>query len=119
MNIRATASLSPDKSRTRHDGWTAERQLRFLEVLARTGSVTRAAGSVGMSRESAYRLRRRSSGALFAMLWDRVIEGHNRVNFAPPLRTPRLQKSPGNAPKMTKWRKWKDPRLHPVSPSLL
>jgi molybdenum-dependent DNA-binding transcriptional regulator ModE len=58
----------------RRDGWTPVRQLRFLEILARTGSVTRAAAAAGMSRESAYRLRRRSSSALFAAAWDRALK---------------------------------------------
>ena len=67
----------------RHDGWTAKRQLRFLDALARTRSVIKAAAAAGMSRESAYRLRDRKEGALFAALWDRAIasqpgatEGH-------------------------------------------
>ena len=72
--------------RIRRDGWTAERQLTFLCELTRTRSVTRAARSVGMSRESAYRLRSRRESALFAAAWDRTMEGHKLVNFAPRLR---------------------------------
>src|SRR5438270_7001390 len=60
--------------KTRRDGWTAERQLRFLDELARTRSVVSAAASAGMSRESAYRLRERKDGALFAGLWDRAFQ---------------------------------------------
>jgi hypothetical protein len=45
--------------RIRHDGWTPKRQLDFLAALARSRSVTKAARAVGMSRESAYRLRAR------------------------------------------------------------
>jgi hypothetical protein len=63
----------------RRDGWTPERQLGFLDALARTRSVTAAATSVGMSRESAYRLRARLAGGLFALLWDRAL-----VREAPP-----------------------------------
>lgn len=59
--------------RIRHDGWTAERQLRFLDALARTRSVTRAAAAVGLTRKSAYRLRDRAEGALFAAAWDRTL----------------------------------------------
>ena len=66
--------------RTRRDGWTAERQLRFLDGLAVTRSVSSAAAAAGMSRESAYRLRNRSDGSLFALLWDRAI----RVDLAAP-----------------------------------
>jgi hypothetical protein len=71
---------------TRTDGWTAERQVAFLAALAGTRSVTSGARAAGMSRESAYRLRERPGGALFAHLWDlamtpaRVLpsEGHTR-----------------------------------------
>ncbi len=70
----------------RRDGWTPARQLRFLDMLARTRSVTRAAAATGMSRESAYRLRNRDSGGLFAAAWDRILatpaprppKGHRR-----------------------------------------
>jgi hypothetical protein len=60
--------------KTRRDGWTAERQLRFLDVLAATRSITKAAASAGMSRESAYRLCKRKDGALFAVAWKRIVE---------------------------------------------
>jgi hypothetical protein len=70
----------------RRDGWTPERQLGFIDALARTRSVTAAATSVGMSRESAYRLRSRLAGGLFALLWDRAlvveapgVQGHNET----------------------------------------
>jgi hypothetical protein len=68
-------SLRSPKPRTRirRDGWTAERQLRFLDALAATRSITRAAAAAGMSRESAYRLRDRREGALFAAIWDRAL----------------------------------------------
>ena len=59
--------------RFRRDGWTPARQLRFLDTLGRTRSVTRAAAAAGMSRESAYRLRKRASAALFAAAWDRSL----------------------------------------------
>jgi hypothetical protein len=61
--------MKPKRS-IRRDGWTAERQLRFLDALARTRSVAGAAASAGMSREGAYRLRNRTEGGLFALLWD-------------------------------------------------
>jgi hypothetical protein len=64
--------------KTRCDGWTPDRQLRFLDDLAHRRSVAKAAAATGMSRESAYRLRGRKEGALFAALWDRA------VAFGPP-----------------------------------
>ena len=59
--------------RCRRDGWTPDRQLDFLEALARTGNVSVAARSAGMSRESAYRLRARRPHSLFAAAWDRAV----------------------------------------------
>jgi len=56
------------KPRSRHDGWTAERRERFLECLAAGIDVRRACGRVGLSREAAYRLRRREEA--FAQAWD-------------------------------------------------
>lgn len=54
----------------RLDGWTEEKQRRFIETLADTGLVNVAARAAGMSRESAYRLRRSPHGAAFARAWD-------------------------------------------------
>ncbi len=56
--------------RPRDDGWTAQRQREFLEALAACGSVCKAAKAVGMSRESAYALRRRTDARGFAQGWD-------------------------------------------------
>ncbi|MES2137681.1 MAG: hypothetical protein V4502_11565 [Pseudomonadota bacterium] len=88
----------PQHRKIRRDGWTAERQLRFLDALAHTRSITKAATSAGMSRESAYRLRERPDGTLFALLWDRVLapnpaprEVHNL-----PLSTGRIMRLLGN-----------------------
>ena len=104
--------------KTRRDGWTIERQLRFLDTLSRTRCVTRAAAAAGLSRKSAYRLRGRADGALFAALWDRAMRA--------PLDTAKVTgqgdsqrrlrgKNPGNPPKVTKWTKWKDPRFDPFA----
>src|SRR5947209_3026705 len=78
--MSAPDSLRSPKSRIkiRRDGWTAERQLRFLDALVASRSITKAAAAAGMSRESAYRLRDRREGALFALLWDQA------VAFEPP-----------------------------------
>jgi hypothetical protein len=59
--------------RARTDGWTPERQAAFLGALAETGSVSAAARRVGMARETAYRLRRRSDATSFAAAWDAVL----------------------------------------------
>jgi len=70
--MSASDSLGQSR-RVRSDGWTPERQLRFLDALASTRSVVKAAAFAGMSRESAYRLCERKEGALFAALWDRAV----------------------------------------------
>lgn len=75
--------------RVRRDGWTGERQLAFLTVLGRTRSVTKAAAAAGMSRESAYRLRARRPGGLFATLWDRAVQA--------PRPIVRLEPGPGES----------------------
>jgi hypothetical protein len=111
--------MSASNSKIRRDGWTAERQLRFLDALRRTRSVTRAARAAGMSRESAYRLRRRKDGALFAAAWDRALEGpalsvskgHKLGSLSPRRRLSTRQISRGNPSKVTKSMKCKDPRI--------
>lgn len=62
----------PVRRRPRYDGWTEEKQRRFIEVLADTGLVGLAAKEVGMSRKSAYALRRAAHAGAFARAWDRA-----------------------------------------------
>jgi NAD-dependent oxidoreductase involved in siderophore biosynthesis len=64
--------------RARRDGWTAERQRTFIAALARTGRVGRSALEAGMSRESAYRLRRRKGAESFAAAWDEILAARPR-----------------------------------------
>jgi len=59
--------------RTRHDGWTAERQRTFLTVLAETGCISDACCLAGVSSRSAYRLRQRPDAAAFAAAWDQAL----------------------------------------------
>src|SRR5438552_14569007 len=104
--MSASDSLHPPKPRTRirrarperclRDGWTAERQLRFLDTLARTRSVIKSAAAAGMSRESAYRLRERREGALFAALWDEALAFRAAEVHIPPLTDGRLARLLGN-----------------------
>ncbi|WP_188642610.1 hypothetical protein [Blastomonas marina] len=62
----------PVPLRQRRDGWSEVRQCAFLAELYLTGSVTAAARRVGMSRMSAYRLRRRAGAESFACAWDHI-----------------------------------------------
>lgn len=60
----------PVRRKPRYDGWTEEKQRRFIEELADTGIVRAAAKAVGMTAQSANRLRRSPDGAAFARAWD-------------------------------------------------
>ena len=53
--------------------WTTRKARVFLGALADLGRVADAARAVGMSRQSAYRLRQRlGEDGLFAQTWDRA-----------------------------------------------
>ena len=66
--------FDPVPVRARHDGWTAERQRRFIDLLVVTGCVSRSARAVGMTRQSANHLRRRADAASFARAWDEALD---------------------------------------------
>jgi hypothetical protein len=59
----------PRERAARCDGWTPERLRIFLETLADCGLVGEAAQAAGMSRTSAYALRRRAKGRAFLIAW--------------------------------------------------
>ncbi|MCW1431862.1 hypothetical protein [Novosphingobium sp. JCM 18896] len=61
--------------------WTDEKMIAFMEALAATASVTAAAAKVGMSRQSAYRLRARLDPER-AALWDGVAVLARRLRTA-------------------------------------
>jgi hypothetical protein len=63
----------PVPIRTRRDGWTVRRQADFLGMLAETSSVMGACEAVGMSRDSAYKLRARPGAESFAAAWDAAL----------------------------------------------
>ena len=54
-------------------GWSVERQRAFLEMLAQCGLVERAAGLVGMTRQSAYAFRQTTAGRAFDLAWDAAL----------------------------------------------
>lgn len=68
-DTRVADRLPPDHPRR----WTRERQEIFIEILAYTGCVSEAALAAGMSRESAYRLRRHPNHAAFAECWESAL----------------------------------------------
>jgi hypothetical protein len=61
--------------------WTPDRQCLFLHWLERTRSATEAAEKAGLSRESAYRLRARDRGGLFALMWDDIMARPFRIHW--------------------------------------
>ena len=82
--------FEPVKLRPRHDGWTAERQYRFIQALAETGCVEEACRRVG--------------------------ELPVTVAVAPDCRpNVTLNHTPAESAasaKVTKWKNWNDPRIH-------
>ena len=59
---------------SRHDGWTEDRQRRFIEALADTGSVAAACKAVNMSTVGAYYLRRQRGAESFRKAWAAAID---------------------------------------------
>jgi hypothetical protein len=61
--------FAPVPLRYRYDGWVPDKQLEFIQALAECGCVDEACRRVGMSRESAYALRRRPDAQAFRLAW--------------------------------------------------
>ena len=82
--VGQTAATLPTRTRKpRHNEWTREKMAVFLRELAATQSVAAAAAHVGMSRQSAYRLRDRLMGTPFSFGWDVALEmGLSRLAHA-------------------------------------
>lgn len=75
---RATPAALPDftpvpRQCQRHDGWTPDRQRRFIAALADTGSVKAAAHRVNMTPEGAYLLRRHPEATEFRKAWEAAL----------------------------------------------
>ena len=66
--------FTPVPLRYRHDGWTPERQRRFIEALADTGCVSRATAIVNMSLEGVYYLRRQKGAEEFRAAWNAALD---------------------------------------------
>lgn len=71
---KSLVPFTPAELRPRHDGWTADKQIAFIEALAESGCVEDACRRVGMSDSAAYRLRRRPCGAPFREAWDAALD---------------------------------------------
>jgi hypothetical protein len=67
-------SFAPVPVKQRHDGWTPEKQVGFIEALAGSGCVDEACKRVGMGRASAYALRARTDAVAFRLAWDAALD---------------------------------------------
>ncbi len=65
--------FEPVPVKARHDGWTPPRQRGFILRLALIGCVSSSASAVGMTRESAYQLRKHPGAAGFVAAWSKAI----------------------------------------------
>jgi hypothetical protein len=74
MSDKPLFPFTPVPLRARHDGWTVERQIAFVEKLADCGSISAACKHVGMSRESVRKLRRRPGGRAFRDACDAALD---------------------------------------------
>src|SRR3712207_4301109 len=83
--LPAFLRFAPVPVKARHDGWSAELQLRFVLALARGSSVDEAARRLGRGRQGAYALRRRSGAEEFAAAWDSALRFASQVRAAPSL----------------------------------
>lgn len=66
--------FTPVATSPRADGWSAERQRAFIAELATHGGVAAAARAVGMTPQSARRLRARPDAAGFVRAWDSAVD---------------------------------------------
>jgi len=64
--------FDPVPVRGQHNGWTPARQLAFIVALARGAGPDETARSLGMTRQTVYRLRKRPDARSFAAAWERA-----------------------------------------------
>ena len=95
------APATPDQARAEEEGgpaWTPARKAAFLRELGAGRSVKGAAASVGMSRQSAYRLRKRlPPGDPFVVAWSFLEDVRLRR---------RIERLVGVAPGSPEWPAW-------------
>ena len=73
-------AAEPGDSKRNGPRWSGRKTVEFLRLLAATHSVTHAARAVGISRQSAYKLRSRLRGKAFGAAWDEAFH-QNYVNL--------------------------------------
>jgi hypothetical protein len=67
-------NFAPARVKRRHDGWTPDKQVAFIEALAECGCIVEACERVGMARSSAYALRARPDAIAFRLAWDAALD---------------------------------------------
>ena len=70
----ALPDFTPVPRKFRHDGWTPDRQKAFIEALADTGCVSRAAAMVNMAQRNCYYLRRQPGAEEFRRAWEAALD---------------------------------------------
>lgn len=81
--LPAVPPQAPLPSVPKGDRWTKARMAEFLRVLAASQCVAAAARAVGMSRQSAYRLRNRLKGEPFDIAWEAAFQhGYDALHQA-------------------------------------
>lgn len=73
QNLADAMADAPPARTVRCDGWSADKQAEFLRAMATGGDVMAACKATGLSVASAYALRTRRQGALFALGWDAAV----------------------------------------------
>lgn len=91
--------VPPTNRKPRHDEWTLTKMAAFLRELAATQSVSAAAKGVGMSRQSAYKLRTRLVGTKFAAEWDEAVADARLAIPRGPMGAPSICPLCGGAPR--------------------
>lgn len=66
--------FTPVPLRVRRDGWTPERQRRFVDLLASGCGPSEAAQAVGKTKQTAFALRVRPGAEGFCAAWDAAVE---------------------------------------------
>jgi len=75
----------PAPVRGRRDGWTPDRQRRFIALLAAGTPSNHAAKAVGMSKQTAHALRRRPGAESFAAAWEAALTQARKDRYMPQI----------------------------------
>ncbi|HWT11560.1 MAG TPA: hypothetical protein VN231_02290 [Allosphingosinicella sp.] len=77
-------AFAPVPVRARRDGWTPERQRKFVDLLLAGCGPSEAAAAVGKTKQTAFALRGRPGAESFRAAWDSAVAHARRRRFAAP-----------------------------------